>query len=240
MSILWRCVGSILQRSIVLSICQTLAPQLAKGSEAYTAITDSITKGVQQACGYADENNIKLVVIFMPPKSKTSRGWPDEQHNEANKPSARALRHRSLSDDASFMNNQASDKLLSRAEDKTIHGILPSCFTSLESCEHITNNCTGHGTCAKIYGGKDNERPCFRCACKVDEEKSADGKVIRTTRYGGPACQKRDIAIQFWLLAGFSIAMAFLLSWGIGLLYSIGKEELPSVLGAGVPGTKGR
>ena len=199
-------------------------------------VVKSIIKGVQQAYAYADERNIKLAAIFMPPRPNRSRSWPKEQYREANKHAGRTLHQRSLSDDT----NYASDKLSSRAEESAIHGILPSCFISLESCEHLTRNCTGHGTCAKIYSGTDKERPCFRCACKADVEKSADGTVIKTTRYGGPACQKKDIAVQFWLLAGFAIVMAFLLSWGIGLLYNIGQEELPSVLGAGVPGSKVR
>lgn len=176
----------------------------------------------------------------MPSKPNKSRNWPMDQDGGAYRPTMRTLHQRSLSDDTSSVAGYANSKHFPRAEESTIHGILPSCFTSLESCEHVTRNCTGHGTCAKIYSGGDKERPCYRCACKADVEKSADGTVIKTTRYGGPACQKKDIAVQFWLLAGFAIAMAFLLSWGIGLLYSIGQEELPSVLGAGVPGSKAR
>ena len=201
---------------------------------------ESIIKGVEQAYAYADDHDIKLVAIFMPSKPNKGRDWPEEQDKEASKPAVRVLHQRSLSDDTSFMVDHANGKLLSRVEESAFRGILPSCFTSLESCEHITRNCTGHGTCAKIYSGSDKERPCFRCACKADVEESAEGTIIKTTRYGGPACQKKDIAVQFWLLAGFAIVMAFLLSWGIGLLYSIGQEELPSVLGAGVPGSKAR
>ena len=159
---------------------------------------------------------------------------------EAIKPSAKVLRHRSISDDDSFSGKAAGEEFLAKAKGDTVHGILPSCFSSLELCERITKNCTGHGTCAKLYGGKDNERPCYRCACEAGERKDEDGKVIKTTNYGGPACQKKDISVEFLLLAGFAIAMAFFLSWGIGLLYSIGQEELPSVLGAGVPGAKSK
>lgn len=42
--------------------------------------------------------------------------------------------------------------------------------------------------------------------------------------------------MPFWLLAGFSVLMASLVSWGIGMLLTMGNEELPSVIGAGVSG----
>lgn len=42
--------------------------------------------------------------------------------------------------------------------------------------------------------------------------------------------------MPFWLLAGFSVLMAGLVSWGIGMLLTMGNEELPSVIGAGVSG----
>ena len=62
--------------------------------------------------------------------------------------------------------------------------------------------------------------------------------TIKTTQWGGPACQKKDISAAFWLLAGFSIVMMATVSWGVGLLFSIGQEDLPSVIGAGVAGPR--
>lgn len=44
--------------------------------------------------------------------------------------------------------------------------------------------------------------------------------------------------MSFWLIAGFTVALVAAVSWGVGLLYSIGQEELPSVIGAGVAGPK--
>jgi len=60
----------------------------------------------------------------------------------------------------------------------------------------------------------------------------------KTIYWGGPACQKKDISAQFWLLAGLGIMLAATVSWGVGLLFSIGEEELPSVIGAGVAGPR--
>lgn len=64
-----------------------------------------------------------------------------------------------------------------------------------------------------------------------------DGK-IKTTNWGGPACQKKDVSVPFWLLTGFTIAMVATVSWAIGLVFSIGQEDLPSVIGAGVAGPR--
>ena len=57
-------------------------------------------------------------------------------------------------------------------------------------------------------------------------------------QWGGPACQKKDVSTPFWLLAGITIFLVSVVSWGIGLLVSIGQEELPGVIGAGVAGPR--
>lgn len=67
--------------------------------------------------------------------------------------------------------------------------------------------------------------------------KNSDG-TVKTVQWGGPACQKKDVSIPFWLLAGFTVLLVGVVTWAIGLLYSVGSEELPSVIGAGVSGGK--
>ena len=44
--------------------------------------------------------------------------------------------------------------------------------------------------------------------------------------------------MPFFLLAGMTIALVGAVSWGVGLLMSVGNEELPSVIGAGVAGPR--
>ena len=63
-----------------------------------------------------------------------------------------------------------------------------------------------------------------------------DGKRTGWTlqSWGGSACHKKDVSGPFWLIAIFSIVMAGLVSWAIALMYSIGEEKLPGVIGAGV------
>jgi hypothetical protein len=62
----------------------------------------------------------------------------------------------------------------------------------------------------------------------------------KTTYWGGAACHKQDVSIPFLLLAVLTILMAGAVTWGIGLLYSVGQEELPGVLAAGVAATRPR
>jgi hypothetical protein len=69
-------------------------------------------------------------------------------------------------------------------------------------------------------------------------EERADGK--KTTRWGGPACQKKDVSIEFWLIVGFTVGMVFLVTFAIGTVWDMGSEELPSVIGAGVSGPSTR
>lgn len=76
---------------------------------------------------------------------------------------------------------------------------------------------------------------CWACACQPSYIDRAEGR--KTIFWGGPACQKKDISMPFFLFAGFTIAAFAALSYGVGLLYSIGQEDLPSVLGAGVAPT---
>ncbi|KAH7399305.1 hypothetical protein BKA66DRAFT_545470 [Pyrenochaeta sp. MPI-SDFR-AT-0127] len=132
------------------------------------------------------------------------------------------------------------------AEDKgPVRGILPSCFDTLSGCQKQTHNCSSHGECKLLHKGRgsgtDRESmDCYGCACTptvehVDEDKGMESKR-KVTYWGGPACQKKDISVQFWLFVGTGVMLAFLVSSGIGMLYSMGGEELPSVIGAGVSG----
>jgi hypothetical protein len=119
-------------------------------------------------------------------------------------------------------------------------GILPACFPSESSCNDITRNCTGHGKCQLKYidTSPDPKKPCYSCQCSPTVREQ-DGKT-QTTYWGGPACQKKDVSMQFWLIALFSVGMVGLISFAIGQVMSMGDEELPSVIGAGVSGPVAR
>ncbi|MCJ1272678.1 hypothetical protein MMC21_000465 [Puttea exsequens] len=114
------------------------------------------------------------------------------------------------------------------------HGIIPICHPNLEAANAATNNCSGHGTAYKKSGGAID---CFACKCSKTVLTDDEGKV-KTMYWGGAACQKKDVSAPFFLLAGLTIALVGVVSWGIGLLMSVGQEELPSVIGAGVAGPR--
>ncbi|OSS49506.1 hypothetical protein B5807_06035 [Epicoccum nigrum] len=117
----------------------------------------------------------------------------------------------------------------------TVRGILPPFFNSLASCEKLTLNCSGHGACKLLHKAQDKtQQDRFGCACSPTIV--GKGNARKVTNWGGPACQKKDISTPFWLFVGTGVMLAFLISTIIGMMYSIGSEELPSVIGAGVSG----
>lgn len=107
-------------------------------------------------------------------------------------------------------------------------GILPQCYADKDQCVKTTNNCSGHGTCQKKFGLPSSEI-CYECSCRAEKK---DGL---TTVWSGPACQKKDISAPFWIITIASLSLVSLLAYGLTLLVSMGNEELPSVLGSGVP-----
>lgn len=119
-------------------------------------------------------------------------------------------------------------------------GILPACFSTLSACQSSTNNCTSHGSCYKKYtdataGDKSPHKECWTCGCKASVTKNSNGKT-KTTYWGGPACQKKDVSTEFWMIALFSVGLVGLVGFAVGTVFGMGQEELPSVIGAGVSG----
>lgn len=72
-----------------------------------------------------------------------------------------------------------------------------------------------------MEGTTDN---CYACRCE--------------DKWGGPACEKKDISSPFFLIAGVSIFAIFAVGSAVGMLFTMGQQELPSVIGAGVGGSK--
>ena len=117
---------------------------------------------------------------------------------------------------------------------------MPICHSTEALCVSTTQGCSGHGQCYKKNrdaSSGDTAKDCWACGCTASVVKIGDGGS-KTTNWGGLACQKKDVSAPFFLLAGFTIFAVATLSWGIGLIYSIGEEDLPSVIGAGVTGPR--
>lgn len=118
-----------------------------------------------------------------------------------------------------------------------VRGVAPLCYTSLKSCTSSTNSCSGHGKCYKKSNGTEAAAPCFACQCEPQyETHTVEGKETSTyiSYWGGGACQKEDISGPFWLITIFTVVLVVIVGWAIGMMYSIGEEKLPGVIGAGV------
>lgn len=122
-------------------------------------------------------------------------------------------------------------------------GILPACYSTMDDCIRTTHNCSGHGQCFLKYKDRSasgrSEGACYACGCKASRYELDEGGS-QVTYWAGPACQKKDISTEFWLLGGTVLGLLGAITWGVGLLYSMGSQELPSVLGAGVAGPKAK
>jgi hypothetical protein len=115
--------------------------------------------------------------------------------------------------------------------------VVPGCFVSQNVCETVTSSCSGHGMCVDRWGKDDTDKSCFFCLCEKTLEVDAKG-LKHLYRWGGSTCRKRDISTPFWLFAGVTIALVATVAFSIGLLFSVGEEKLPGVIGAGVSRTK--
>jgi hypothetical protein len=112
--------------------------------------------------------------------------------------------------------------------------LTPMCHSSNDLCAQKTQNCSDNGECYRKYRAKDStEEDCYACRCKTQEIKNKDN-TIKTIQWSGVACQKIDISTPFFILAGLSVLLVIAISWGINFLFTVGQEELPSVLSVGV------
>ncbi|KAE9964630.1 hypothetical protein BLS_008185 [Venturia inaequalis] len=194
-----------------------------------------------------ESDGSSLSIVFMPSSSKCSKHATNAYGLNLSKRAAKAQREQILSESKPSAAKPSStvESTSPFLATKVLKGAIPTCFSSKHNCETGTNNCTSHGSCilkfsadVKNSDGVMTKSDCYGCACKDDVKKNKEGE--KTTRFGGAACNKKDIVMPFWLIGGSSVLLIFIVSWGMGLLYSMGSEELPSVIGAGVSGPKAR
>jgi hypothetical protein len=186
--------------------------------------------------------NTQSTIIFMPLSSSSRKRSTYGSYTSSTQLTRRA--QAPTEEPLSFLPTTSSQPSASAQNISTsprpFTSVLPVCHATLESANAATRNCSGHGTAYKKYTtqlGENKEIDCFVCKCTKTVTTDSEGRT-KTIYWGGPACQKKDISAQFWLLAGLGIMLAATVSWGVGLLFSIGEEELPSVIGAGVAGPR--
>jgi hypothetical protein len=195
---------------------------------------------------FAKNNEMNVMVVLMPESSFTKSSKPYGSYEMPSQaPIGRRQAEEPMTDlpaalSTAFKSNQVLTSNISEPLEP-ITGVPPVCHSSLDSCMSSTNNCSGHGECYKKSGsaeGEDASPACYACGCKPTEENFLEGEAgrpaYRITYWGGAACQKKDVSGPFWLFAIFTVVMVGLVSWAIGLLFTVGEEKLPGVIGAGV------
>jgi Domain of unknown function (DUF3844) len=190
----------------------------------------------------AKSQQMNVIVVLMPESSWSTKS--NNSYGAYEKPPQKHFSRRELPEEPiteTQTTSSGANAPTSSSSPEYIRGVAPLCYTSLESCISSTNSCSGHGECYKKTNGTDSTASCFSCQCKPQEEtRTSDGKTYRwITYWGGGACQKQDISVPFWLLASFTVALVGVIGWSIGMLYSVGEEKLPGVIGAGVSSKTG-
>lgn len=201
-----------------------------------------ILSKVQQ---YTMTGQMEVVLVILPESSRSSNliSWSKSSASKA----ADELRRRAevvLTDEAvsTPKSTAAPDAFWDSIRAEKGSTRIPNCFLSANSCETRTNNCSGgHGKCINRYKDQPDHEACFACHCMstVVRDGTEPGAVgEKTIRWGGNMCQKKDVSIPFWLLTGFTITIVGAVTFAISLLYSVGEEQLPGVIGAGVSRSK--
>lgn len=192
------------------------------------SITKSLTSGSKQIhqARRSQEDNFHFAAEEEPTPSSETFHFADDMSGDEEE----AL---SISEGIHFDTIKASNSSNSTAPIRLGPGkFLPLCFSSADACANGTNSCSGHGACYQ------KRTKCFACRCSSTIVRHNDDGTTKSVKWGGTACEKKDISVEFWLFAGFGVIMTSLVAGGIGMLYSMGAEELPSVIGAGVAGPR--
>lgn len=193
----------------------------------------SILDALRSIPKLAKTGSIEATVVLLPDTSANAKpSWSDKPQE---------LRRRQAEQVISS-NHKAAPVSVTHpaASSSTLHALkkaVPSCFNSNETCIAGTDNCSGHGTCVNKYGvipenPKEGE-VCFVCLCKPTHNNNSG-----PTHWGGASCGKQDVSVPFWLFFGFTIGIIAVVWMSISLLFSVGEEKLPGVIGAGVSRSK--
>ncbi|EER40736.1 conserved hypothetical protein [Histoplasma capsulatum var. duboisii H88] len=167
----------------------------------------------------AKESNQESIMIFTSPSP--SYHMLQRRPGETEIMSPKPIQRRSVK------NPESGDKFPST--------MMPVCYNSNKTCTEVTKQCSGHGTCYRKFVSKENSRgDCYACKCSRTVVRTNKDGTVKTIQWGGPACQKQDVSTPFFLIVSFSILLAFAVTGGIRMLFSVGMEDLPGVLGAGV------
>ncbi|PVH81571.1 hypothetical protein DL98DRAFT_559873 [Cadophora sp. DSE1049] len=206
---------------------------------------DELMAAQKRLVKFAQKAEMNVVVVLMPESSRTSKtsSKPYGSYDTPSQVSIGKVRRQAAeepiteapvaSTPPTFNSKQLqASNSSSNSTSKQLPKLPPLCHTSKDACESSTNNCSGHGTCFKKYS--TSKADCFTCGCSRESFMFGEKKYFKESSWGGSACHKQDVSGPFWLIGLFTVVMVGTISWGIGLMYSIGEEKLPGVIGAGV------
>ncbi|KAG6041649.1 hypothetical protein E4U41_003087 [Claviceps citrina] len=190
-----------------------------------------VAKQIRQLVRLAESGDLETTIIALPSSASSSQ-WSYERQE---------LRRQQAEQVMSVIDKpEAKPQTTSPSAPETMifapAGRIASCYDTLSACNEATRNCTGHGACKDKYASGDGTKAaasCFACHCQATKDERRG-----VTHWGGASCAKQDVSVPFWLFAGFTLAMIGILSMSVGLLYSVGEEKLPGVIGAGVSRNK--
>jgi len=177
-------------------------------------------------------SNIKTTLLLTPGTDRSTPGFEISSHLHQK----RAETPLSITSNPVLAQPEPSAKTISKPPTSPVGGNpltrFKRCYATKDACSDTTNSCSSHGRCKEIVKG------CWSCACVPTVRKSADGSHKQVTNWAGYGCQKQDVSVPFHLFFIFTVIIILVIAWSIGLLYSIGETELPSVLSAGVAPVK--
>ncbi|KAI9886193.1 MAG: hypothetical protein M1823_001989 [Watsoniomyces obsoletus] len=244
--------GNHLLGVVYISGIKAIADAEGTSSAAYKESVDALSQTVKLLKMVAEKGEQRSAVVLFPPVTGNTKRSTDPygdywspalaakiRRQEAEKPlespSSSSSSSATSTTSASTTDSKSSPPTSTPSSNSTLpKGIIATCHSSKDACISATNNCSGHGECYHKYGSFGGAaKECFACKCQPTIWHDSD-TGIHTVHWGGTACQKKDISIPFFLLAGISILLVGAMTWGIGLLFSVGEEALPSVIGAGV------
>jgi len=202
------------------------------------ALSD-LTNQASSLAKLAASGEMETTILLFPASSQNSKAnkWSDKSQELRRRQAEQVIS--ALDEEQPVESNPPTSPVAS--DDDQIFYIsskkAPACFESEDSCKSGTNECSSRGKCVDKYAkpdGSKGKKSCFVCSCLSTENKDT-GSV---THWAGPTCAKQDVSTPFWLFAGFTLVMVGILSLSIGMLFSVGEEKLPGVIGAGVSRSK--
>lgn len=194
-------------------------------------IIKNVVHRLEQLSKLAKIGELETTLVLLPPTTN-SKAWSDQPLE---------LRRRQAEQVMTSFDKTArpAAPTSSAAENPILHASrdrIPSCFTSEDSCVKATGNCSEHGSCMDRYAGqasKTADTKCFACHCL--STRSESGSLIH---WAGQSCARKDVSVAFWLFAGTTLAFVGILWLSVSMLFGIGQEKLPGVIGAGVSRSK--